>query len=119
MMRVFLAGLAIGASCGATYASSLEHWTCQERIGYKEWPQEYTLADNRMFAPKGKGSWPLVYNSAEVAVAYLRLQGNAPPVATFVYVLDKRSGKMIWYDDGLGMANIEPDIHISPCRRLN
>jgi hypothetical protein len=125
MIRVFLVGVTLGASYVATHAASIEHWTCQERLLKKEYPQEYTLADNRMFVPKGKGSWPLVYNSDQVAVAYLRLHTDSSPATTHVYVLDKLVGKLILYDDTRPVAaehwshDVEPEILISPCKRLD
>lgn len=123
MIRIFLVGVTVGAFCAATHAASIEHWGCQERFSSKEYWQEYTLADNRMFAPNGKGSWPLVYNSDQVAVAYMRLQKDKSPVFTHIYVLDKRAGKIIWYDDTGAVAtegwSREPTIWIFPCKRLD
>ena len=106
------------ASCLAAHAATIEHWTCQTRIGEKEYPQEWTLADNRMFAPKGKGSLSLVYSSDQVAVAYVRNQNDKPPAITHVFVFDKRAGKIIEYDDlqaGLAQSwggKVEPVIQI-------
>jgi hypothetical protein len=61
----------------------------------------------------------------QVAVAYLRLHIDGSKVNTHVFVLDKRAGKLIWYDDTVA-ANLgslapdaEPDILISPCKRLD
>jgi hypothetical protein len=125
VIRFLVVCVVIGASCVATRAASIEHWTCQERLLKKEYPQEYTLADNRMFAPKGKGSWPLIYNNDQVAIAYLRLQTDSSPATTHVYVLDKLAGKLILYDDTRPVAaehwshDVEPGILISPCKRLD
>ena len=69
MIRIFLISSTIIASCVTARAATIEHWTCQEKIGDKQYEQQWTLADNRMFAPKGKGSMPLIYNSDQVAVA--------------------------------------------------
>lgn len=123
MIRFLMVCAVIGASCVETLAASIEHWRCQERFVEKEYPQEYTLADNRMFAPKGKGSWPLVYNSDQVAVAYLRLRLDKNQESTNVFVLDKQAGKLIWYDDTAAVSaehwSHEPSILISPCKRLD
>lgn len=115
MIRMLLACVAICIFCGAACASSIEHWTCRYsfRAG-KEFQQEWTIADNRMFAPKGKGSMSLVYNNDQVAVAYIRLQGTS----TNVLVLDKQGGKIIEYFDEI-TAGIDPSVHVFPCRQLD
>jgi len=93
-------------------AGSIEHWRCQDRLGSKTFSQDYTLADNRMFAPKGKGSWFLVYNSDETAFAYIRWPGKNG-ATNDIMVLDKRAGKLVHFNDGLAKSSFKwnPDMN--------
>jgi hypothetical protein len=124
MIRIFLVGSTIVASCVTAHTAAIEHWICQERIGDKQYEQQWTLADNRMFAPKGKGSMPLIYNSDQVAVAYLLSQKNGQAIS-YIFVFDKNAGKIIEYDDLLAAVNkgaygeVEPGVQIAPCKRFD
>jgi len=124
MIRFFLIGSTIVASCVTAHTAAIEHWICQEKIGDKQYEQQWTLADNRMFAPKGKGSMPLIYNSDQVAVAYLLSQKNGQAIS-YIFVFDKNAGKIIEYDDLLAAVDkgaygeMDPGVQIAPCKRLD
>lgn len=122
MIRVLIAIGTLSAGLVPTRAEDIEHWTCQLRLGNKVYPQDYTLAENRLFAPKGKGSWSLVYNSNDTAFAYIRLPSK-DTATTDILVLDKHAGKMIWYNDLVATAmfrtapQADAAIQISECAR--
>lgn len=122
MIRILIATGALSAVQVPARAASVEHSTCQVRLGSKIYPQDYTLVDNRLFAPKGKGSWSLVYNSEDIAFAYIRLPSK-DMATTDILVLDKRAGRMIWNNDLVAAAEYrsapqaDPTVEISECVR--
>ena len=124
MIRVFLAGITIGASCIGARAAVVEHWTCQTKIGAKPYTQEWMVADNIMFAPKATKNISLIYNTDQLAVGYALSQKNDPTVS-YIFILDKHAGKFIEYNDSTAAAvkgawgELKPDIQISPCKRLD
>jgi hypothetical protein len=124
MIRVLIAVSALSAVLSPACAADIEHWTCQVHLGSKVYPQDYTLADNRLFAPKGKGSWSLVYNSDDTAFAYIRMP-NKDTAMTDILVLDKHAGKMIWCNDSSATAmfriapETDPSVQVSECVRKN
>jgi hypothetical protein len=99
-------------------ASVAEHWSCAE----SKYTQEWTITDDRMFAPKGKGYLPVIMNTPQVAVAYLTA---SVPGHVMIHVLDKIAGKMVIYDNlAAAVANgdygkVAPDISTATCRRID
>lgn len=78
--------------------------------------------DNRMFAPKGKGSMPVILNTPQVATAYFegKLAGHV-----IVYVLDKIAGKMVTYDNLTASVTrnaygeSDPEVTTIGCKRID
>jgi hypothetical protein len=75
-----------------------------------------------MFAPKGKGYFPVIMNTPQVAVAYLN---SDLATHAMIYVLDKIAGKMVIYDNlAAAVANgdygkINPDVATIACQRIH
>jgi hypothetical protein len=120
---VFLTATWLSSSSASS--SVVEHWACDEKYGTKEWTQEWTIVENRMFAPKGKGSIPVIMNTPQVAVAYMDYDGPRLGGIVTIYVLDKIAGKMVTYDNSddvilkRAYGKIDPKIGTEPCRRLD
>ena len=96
---VYLAVLAAITS-GRLSAAEIEHWTCGDSSRKTVW----TIAENRMFAAKGKGSLQVASNSPSMTVAYdLHRSSDNKPIS-YVYVLDKVGRRLVIYDDVTAVA---------------
>lgn len=121
MPRVILATAAILVAVNSAWPSEIERWTCHDVYG----PTTWTIAENRMFVAKGKGSLQVVSNTPTATVAYsLTLRGGS--AISWVLMLDKVGHKLIEYDDsvaaifkGTYSEPIEPKITTLDCERQN
>jgi hypothetical protein len=120
--QIVLHGIILSLPLSASAGQS-ERWSCKgdDPPGYTG---DWTIAENRMFAVKGKGAYALISNSPSVAVAYeLHQSGKKAPVISYVIVLDKAGGQMIQFDDivagAMSDASIEPHVLKWACRRVD
>ena len=105
------------------HGADLERWACREPEGQNT---TWTIADNRMFVATGKGALQVVENTPSLTMAYrLSLTSDRNTVISYVYVLDKTSGRLLVYDDmipaiwkGLSGDPFEPKVTVSSCSRL-
>lgn len=106
------------------HAAPAEHWRCQGHIGTYVFTNDWTLVDNRMFIPKGKGSYSLVYNNDSVAVSYVMRTINGVTI-TDMFVIDKRNRKILNFDNVVTAAlqgkygSPDADVKIDPCERID
>lgn len=107
---------------GSAQSAELERWICKGDYGDTIW----TIADNRMFAAKGKGALQVAANSPSLTVAYILSKNDKNDVISYVYILDKQDRKLIVYNDMIAAIfkgtlgqPFEPKVSVSTCAPAN
>ena len=117
VLRVIILSFPLSANAGQS-----ERWSCKGDDPGDD--GDWVIAENRMFAVNGKGDYPVISNTATMAMAYeLHQHSKKDPVASIVIVLDKAGGRMIQVDNivaaGTDDASVEPDARKWVCRRVD
>lgn len=120
--RLAFSAIALLLASERASGSEVEHWTCSDGKDTQNW----TIVDNRMFAPNGKGSLQLLMNTPQVAVSCIELSEERPVFE--ILVLDKVAGKMLSFDNILTEATVnkhlfehyaDPTTKVENCRRTD
>jgi hypothetical protein len=85
------------------YSANAETWSCTVKMetpeGYTEYIQEWTIAEDRMRAPRGRGFYRVILNDENSIVAFIKW-GDDPLVMNYV-IINRMTGAYLEINNSL------------------
>jgi hypothetical protein len=75
-----------------------ETWSCETELAGKSQKQEWIIAGDRMFSPKGKGHLQVAHNDDHVVVGFFR-NWDSKTRSSFQVIIEKTTGTYVEMND--------------------